>query len=462
MPEFDVVVLGAGPSGLTAAYCLGKAGARVALVERAPQCGGLMRGIRRGECTFDLGRKELYNRFADVHQLWTELLGEDYREYPHRVGVIYEGRILEKESSHRGRFRGMTASQVARLGASYFASQIKPGSRAANSVEDYYLLRYGRLYYDAFVHGFSRKFEGRSPAEMPNTIGEQNVPRFGFLRRKKVDGSPALDALFAGQSKWRHPARGTQQIVDSLEKQSRENGVEFLLDTEVVAIELRPEANHSIRLRRQGEESELSAKYVVSSVPLQFLTGLLEPALPERLRTPPPEEVVYKKSTALVYLVAGGEPSFPHNWLEVNDLNLKMGRVVNYATWNGDMIPRGKTGLCLEYFVLEGDPVMDLSKENLLKFAIREASSCGLIDAGRVEDHMVLQMPKVNASTVIQDRKQEWMREVSEYMDALPRFFETNRPGIDRATLAGIDAAEACVRNQPMRRRSLASSSQEI
>ena len=462
MPHYDVAVLGAGPSGLTAAHCLGRAGARVAVIERAPHCGGLMRGVRVGELTFDLGRKELYNRFPEVHQLWTELLGEDYREYPHRVGSLYQGRILEKESQYRGRRRGMSPLQSARLAGSYLASQIRPGSREAESFEDYYLLRYGRMYYDAFVSGFSRKFEGRSPAELPNTVGEREVPRFGFLRRKKADSTPAIDPLFAGQAKWRHPARGTQQIVDRLEQTSRTDGVEFLLDTEVLGLELRSETDHRLRLRRNGEETELSSRYVVSSLPVQFLTGLLGAALPEHLRTPPRDEVLFKKSTALVYLIADGPPRFPHNWLEVNDLRLKMGRVVNYATWNGDMVPQGTTGLCVEYFLLEGDPVMDLSKEELRKLAVRELSSHGLVDPSRITRDLVLQLPKVNASTVIHDRKQAWMREISAFLDGMPRFFDTSRPGIDRATLAGIDAAEACVRDQPMKRRSLATSSQEV
>ena len=112
--------------------------------------------------------------------------------------------------------------------------------------------------------------------------------------------------------------------------------------------------------------------------------------------------------------------------------------------------------------MLEGDPVMDLSKEELLKLAMAEASSCGLVDPARVKDHLVLQMPKVNASTVIHERKHEGMREVTEHLDGLPRFFDTSRPGMDRATLAGIDAAKACLRDQPMRRRSLATSSQEV
>ncbi len=464
MTHYDVAVLGAGPSGLTAAYCLGKAGARVAVLERAPQTGGLMRGVRHGQFVFDLGRKELYARFPEVHALWTELLGEDYREYPHRVGALYGGRILEQASRHKGRMRGMSAGQVARLGGSFVASQMRPGRRVARSVEDFYVLRYGRVYFESFVRGFREKFEGRSLAEEANPDGEQEVPRFALLRRgSQGEPAAAADPLFSGQATWRHPAKGTQQIVDRLEEGSRLSGVEFLLDTEVGALAWEGDGGYRVRYRgRDGDERELSAHCVVSSVPLPLLTGLLGAQLPESLRRPPAEEVLFKKSTALVYLMADGEPRFPHNWLEVNDLRVKMGRVVNYATWNGDMVPEGKTGLCVEYFAVEGDPVMNLDKDGLRQLAIRETSANGLIDPGRIEGHLVLQLPKANAATVIHERKQAWMQAVTEHLAELPRFFETSRPGMDRATLAGIDAAEACVTGEAMRRRSLASSSAEL
>ena len=461
MSSYDVGVLGAGPSGLAAAYCLGKAGARVAVLERAPVCGGLMRGVRRGEYTFDLGRKELYSRFQEVHSLWTELLGDDYREYPHLVGVLHGGRILEKNSTHRGRFRGMSALQAAKLAGSYLASQVGSGSRTAQTVEDLYLLRYGRAYYDLFIHGFSLKFEGRSPAEVKHGTGEA-VPRFAFLRPKKPSENQRPDALFGGQSTWRHPARGTQQIVDRLEEGSRQNGVEFLLGAEVYAAELNADGYHRVNYRHNGAEQELSVQYLVSSIPLPLLARLLHTQIPEYLRTPPTEEVLFRKSTALVYLLANGEPKFPHNWIEVTDLRFKMGRVVNYATWNGNMVPKGKTALCVEYFTLEGDPVMDLTEEGLLQLAIHETGANGLLDPARIEDHLVLRLPKVNAATVLHDRSQAWLRDFAQHLSEMPRFLETTRPGMDRATLAGIDAAEACLSGRPMRSRSLATSLTEL
>src|SRR5687768_966365 len=103
------VVLGAVPAGLAAAYTLAQKGLAPVVIDRDTQPGGLMRSIRRGGFSVDVGRKELYNRLERVDAFWGELLGNDYRPYPHRGGYLYEGRVLEMSPVYKGVMRGMPA-----------------------------------------------------------------------------------------------------------------------------------------------------------------------------------------------------------------------------------------------------------------------------------------------------------------------------------------------------------------
>jgi hypothetical protein len=447
---YDAVILGAGPGGLTAAYCLGKQRVRTLVVERSRQVGGLMRGVSRGNFRVDLGRKDLHaERFPDVGALWTSLLGADYVTTPRHVGILYGGRILEKSRGPRGPLRGMSAGQALEVAAGALWSQVKPGSRAVNSKADYDILRYGRPYYDYFVGEFQRKFEGTDPTQVPPLRPMPDVPRFAVLRdylwRNRRPEKPRP----------RHPALGTQQIVDALWRGAEASGVEFVFGAEALALNAEGGKVGSVTIRQDGVERTLQTPNAIAGLPAPMILKLLQPAAPEAVRTPPTEERALRKSTALVYLFANEAPRFPHSWLEVTDPSLNMGRVTSYFAWGGRMVPAGQTALCIEYFAVEGDRVLELSKEELLELALSEAAQSGLIDRKRVFDSLVFQMPLANATTLFTDWRTPWMAQARGYLRGIEGLFETNRPGMDRSCLAGIDAAEACLSARAMSERSL-------
>src|SRR6266478_6238504 len=123
--KVHTLILGAGPSGLAAGYMLAKANQWPVVLERDEICGGLMRSIKRGEFTVDLGRKELYNRLAKVDALWSEVLGSDYREYPHRGGILYHGHIIDASPNFRGFRRGMPWGMFIACSLDFLSAQVK-------------------------------------------------------------------------------------------------------------------------------------------------------------------------------------------------------------------------------------------------------------------------------------------------------------------------------------------------
>lgn len=446
--KYDAVILGAGPSGLTAAYRLVRQGLRPLVLERSRQVGGLMRGIQRGAFCVDIGRKDLHaHRFPDIHALWTSLLGEDYVPSPRRVGVLYGGRILEKDAGPRGRLRGLSAAQALKVVAGALWSQVKPGSRSVQSQADYFTLRYGKPYFDYFISGFLQKFDGELP------LRDKTMPRFAVLRERLRPRRQSSG--YSTDSAGHHPALGTQQIVDALWRSAREGGAEFVFDAEAVELHAEGGKLRSVVVREGSALRSVETGGVIAGLPVPVILALLRPAIPEALRTPPREDKALRKSTALVYLFAEGEPRFPHNWLEVSDPGLRMGRVTNYSTWGGRMVPAGKTALGIEFFAVEGDDLMGRSKESLLELALAEATANGLVERSRVFDSLVLQMPRANATTLFTDWRTGWMQQARAYLHGVERLYDINRPGMDRACLAGIDAADAFIAGRAMSERSL-------
>ena len=216
LPARDIhtLIIGAGPSGIAAAHKLTDAGVSPLIVEKSDAAGGLMRCLTRGEFTMDMGRKELYTRLPQVDQLWRRILGDDYREYPHRVGSLYRGRILELSDRYRGLRRGLPWPWLIAGGVDLLLCWLCSGMSRPSNYEEYWHRRSGRRFARLFAQGYWEKFRGQKWADMPvpETAGS-NVNSYSFNDIKQglmlaAQGGPS------DQREWRHPAKGTGQICD--------------------------------------------------------------------------------------------------------------------------------------------------------------------------------------------------------------------------------------------------------
>ena len=70
----------------------------------------------------------------------------------------------------------------------------------------------------------------------------------------------------------------------------------------------------------------------------------------------------------------------------------KAGRITNYAAFNGDMVPKGKACLCVEFFCVGDSPIMRLPASEVAALAIRECVDNGLIDPAKLIDTFVTTM----------------------------------------------------------------------
>jgi len=70
----EVVIIGAGPAGLTAAYELLKAGINSTVVEKDSVVGGLARTVNYKGYHFDIGGHRFFTKVKVVDDMWHEVL----------------------------------------------------------------------------------------------------------------------------------------------------------------------------------------------------------------------------------------------------------------------------------------------------------------------------------------------------------------------------------------------------
>ena len=89
MSKEPVVIIGAGPAGLAAAYELVGRGIRPLVLERASKAGGIARTEVYKDYYFDIGGHRFFSKSNEIESLWTEILPNDMLERPRSSRIYY-------------------------------------------------------------------------------------------------------------------------------------------------------------------------------------------------------------------------------------------------------------------------------------------------------------------------------------------------------------------------------------
>ena len=448
--------MGAGPSGLAAGYMLTKAGHNPVVLEKDKVPGGLMRSIKHGAFIMDVGRKELYNRIGKVDALWSEILGSDYRDYPHRGGILYKERIIDMSPGFQGFRSGMPWSMLMGCALDFFLARTRSRAAKPRNLEEYFYRTRGRPLTQIVSQGFQEKLTGRKWADIPLPENYANGAGAGFVSTVKEALVRAFSKKEVNTYKgiWRHPARGSGQISEILAEEIVRLGGHVHYQAKVVQIASSQGIINSVTAEIGSETVVFKPSHVVSSIPPQFLKRFLfSQSVPEPLVAPksdeggsvlrPPSSTSPKRTVVLVYLFLNEEPRFPHAWLNVTCPETRIGRITNYSGFNGDMVPKGKTCLCCEFYCFGADSLLERDDKDISQMALDDCARSGLIDPTKCFHQLVLRFPGADAS----QNRDNWMSpsrlKLLAELEQFKNLYYVNRTETDIATLAGMEAAEA-------------------
>jgi protoporphyrinogen oxidase len=445
--EVHTLILGGGPSGVAAGYTLAKAGLNPVLLEKDKVCGGLMRSIKRGDFIMDIGRKELYNRLAKVDALWSEVLGKDYRDYPHRGGILYEGQIIDMSPAFQGFRRGMSWSMFAGCAFDFLAARLKRKKSQPRNLEQFFYQQRGKRLTEVFAQGFQEKLTGKkwSDTPLPGQIASSNGAGFISTMRQAIERTFSTKEVNTYKGIWRHPAKGTGQICDALAKGIVERGGRIHFEANVKSISATRGLVDSVIAEIQGETIQFQPEHLVSSIPVEIVLRYLLPDRAQKRQTETRALDPRRRTVVLVYLFLDEEPQFPQAWLQVTSPDTRIGRIANYSAFNGDMVPDGKTCLCCELYCFGGDELLKLTDEQIAQRVLGDCARLKLVHPDKCFDSLVLRLPGADAS----QNRDNWMSPARlQLLDELKQFrnlYYVNRTETDIATLAGMEAAEAII-----------------
>ena len=154
-----VVVLGAGPAGLTAAYELSNLGIDCVVLEQDAVVGGLARTVEYKGFRFDIGGHRFYTKVSLVQQIWREVLGEDLLTRKRLSRIYYKSRFFQYPLEPFDAFRGLGALETFRCGLSFLRSRFFP-TLPERDFETWVSNRFGRRLFETFFKSYTEKVWG--------------------------------------------------------------------------------------------------------------------------------------------------------------------------------------------------------------------------------------------------------------------------------------------------------------
>src|SRR5438105_2962802 len=154
-----VLILGAGPAGLTAAYELSSCGIPSVVLERDSVVGGLARTVEHNGYLFDIGGHRFYTKVPLIETIWRDVLGDDLLVRDRLSRIYYRSRFFQYPLDPSDVVRGLGITEVARCGASFLKAKMFP-RRPENNFEAWVSNRFGRRLFDKFFRAYTEKVWG--------------------------------------------------------------------------------------------------------------------------------------------------------------------------------------------------------------------------------------------------------------------------------------------------------------
>lgn len=394
----EVVMIGAGPAGLTAAYELCKAGVKSVVLEKDLTVGGISRTVDYKGYHFDIGGHRFFTKVKAVEDMWREVLIEqDFLHCKRLSRIYYNNRFFHYPLRAFDALFGLGIWNSFLILLSYCQSQVFP-IKPEETFEQWVSNRFGKRLYRIFFKTYTEKVWGIPCNEITAEWATQRIKGLSLLSAlKNALIKPQIrgkeDIIKTLIDAFDYPRLGPGMMWDTVAEMVQRNGSSIRMGAGVEKIIWSENKVKAVETNSNGYRETVRGTHFISSMPIREMIKKFDPEVPPQVSEAAMN--LNYRDFLTVALVINQRDLFPDNWIYVHDPAVKMGRIQNFKNWSPNMVPdQSKTCLGLEYFCFEGDGLWSMPDADLIELGKSELVKIGMIKASDVEDGTVVRMPK--------------------------------------------------------------------
>ena len=471
-----VIIIGAGPAGLTAGYELLKKSKdfEVTILEESDKFGGISRTVNYKGNRMDMGGHRFFSKVPEVNEWWNEMLPiqgsaskddiklgrtpilENGGPDPEKTDKVMLKRNRLSRIFFKQKFfdypvslkwdtiKNMGFGTTIIVGFSYLKSMII--KLPEDNLENFYINRFGKKLYSMFFERYTENLWGRHPSEISAEWGAQRVKglsiiailkdMFGKLfhiKNRKVETS--LIEVFS------YPKLGPGEMWDMTAEEIKKMGGTIIQNAYVNKIHKKDNELTGVSYVQDGKEIQLNGDYVISSMPIKDLVCDMNDVPEDMYKIA--EGLPYRDYKTIGVLVKHLNlknqtkiPTLgnivPDNWVYVHDTNVDMGRFQIYNNWSPYMVKdvENTVWIGLEYFMNEGDEMWNMSDEDFANKGIQEMITMKMISSK--DDVLDYHVEYVKKAYPAYFDTYDQIDDLRAYLNTIPNLFCVGRNGQHR------------------------------
>jgi protoporphyrinogen oxidase len=429
----NVVIIGGGPAGLTAAYELCKLNIPSVVLEKDSVVGGLARTVSYKGYHFDIGGHRFFTKVRAVERMWEEVLQEDFLHRSRLSRIYYNHRFFYYPLRAMNALFGLGLWNSILIVFSYLWARLFPNQQN-DTFEDWVSNRFGKRLYRIFFKTYTEKVWGISCREIRAEWAAQRIKglslmtvlRNTLLKTKNQKKEAVIKTLI---DSFHYPRFGPGMMWMKVAESITKTGSKLALNSDVSGIQWNSNGIQSVEITRSGKKEIVEGTDFISTMPIRELVQKLSPAAPEAVLRAA-NQLNYRDFIT-VALIVNQKELFPDNWIYIHDPEVKVGRIQNFKNWSPDMVPDPeKTCLGLEYFCFEGDGLWNMPDADLIDLGKKEMETLGLVRSADVVDGTVVRMPK--AYPVYDSTYKESLNVIQDFLQRIPNLQLVGRNGMHK------------------------------
>ena len=441
---YDLIIIGAGPAGLTAAYELSDSDKKVLVLEKKPQVGGLAETKVFDDYRYDIGPHRFFTKNQEVYDLFLNVLDKDAVEVKRKTRILFKNSYFDYPLTPLNALFGLGIFESILIGLSYIFARIKSyiGITKINNFEDWVIDKFGRKLFNNFFKNYTEKVWGIDCSDIGSDWAAQRIKglslstaiKFALFPNSKKRPKTLVDKFY-------YPKLGAGMLWEKFEEIVVKKNIEVSKEKTVTDIATKDKGFIVSFKDNEGNEKSEETKNIFFSNPLLEFIDIFDGDVPHK---------VIKSAKSLNYRnhisvhVTVDKKLFDDNWIYIHSPNVDMARIADFTNFSDSMSVDGNYPLTLEYFCFENDELWNKKNDEIIEYGLKELKSIFDVEFNVVHS-AISRSPK--AYPVIKTGYQVHIDIIKEWLSSLPNITAIGRSGMfkynnqDHAMATGLYAA---------------------